>query len=301
MVTNDAVEDPHGLMLMAVLNESVRTRGERATAKWLGVDRRTLLACLEHGELTLKVRVALDNEVRREANAEVAGIREELETQGTRFDELVTKVSGLGTDLEKLETMIKAVRQESVKELRTVGRRVERIEKGRVPTADASAKQVVSGAGVASPRDENGRPGTPLATGGDGTGIMAPGKPTRPWFPRREHNEIVTFERAADDSYVYGKAWPLVREWRMLRRNLPREGNTLSWMERQERKLVVEMALLDEHRLTLPPETKPIDDTWRTHIMNWRMTDLRDVRRRIRRRKTLRWVRRIATFGAWWD
>ena len=84
----------------------------------------------------------------------------------------------------------------------------------------------------------------------------------------------MTIEPTPDDSYVYEKAWPLVREWRMLRRNLPAEGRTLSWMQRQERLLKVEIALLNEHRLTLPPDAQPIDDQWRRHVTNWRLNDL---------------------------
>ncbi len=301
MVTVSSVDDPRGFMLMAVLQESVRSRGERATAKWLGVDRRTLLACLEQGELTLKVRAALDKQVSREANADVVVIREELEAQGTRIDELAKRIESFGTDFERLETMIKAVRQESAKELRNLGRRVERLERRRSSAIGVPTGPGTSGATGRSPRGEGGGSSNPLAPGQDDLRIEVPEQPTKPWFPPRDHKEIVTVEAANDDSYVYGKAWPLVREWRMLQRDHPLTGNTLSWMERQERLLVVEMALLDEHKLTLPPDTQPIDDFWRTHIMNWRRNDIEDIRRRICRRKLFRWIRRLATFGAWWD
>ena len=43
MTTDHAVEDPQSLRMMAVLQESVRKTGVRATADWLGVDRRTVL------------------------------------------------------------------------------------------------------------------------------------------------------------------------------------------------------------------------------------------------------------------
>ncbi len=300
MVTSDTVDDPHGFMLMAVLHESVRTRGERATAKWLDVDRRTLLSCLEQGELTLKVRVALDKRVRREADAETVAIGEGLQAQGAKIDEVATKIESFGTDFERLETMIKAVRQESAKELRTLVRRVERLEKGCGPGAGTDTEKRTAGTGVRLSRDGKERSRNPLQVGRDSLSIEAPEHPTRPWFPPRDYDEIVTVEPAPDDSYVYGKAWPLVREWRMLQRNHSLKGNTLSWMERQEHLLVVEMALLHEHKLTLAPETQPVDDLWRAHIMNWRRSDLHDIRRRICRRKALRWVRRLATFGAWW-
>ena len=151
MVTSETVDDSHGLMLMAVLQESVRTRGERATAKWLDVDRRTLLSCVEQGELSLKVRVALDKQVRREANAETVAIGEGLQAQGAKIDEVATKIESFGTDFERLETMIKAVRQESAKELRTLVRRVERLEKGVAPGAGTGSEQRESGGARAVP------------------------------------------------------------------------------------------------------------------------------------------------------
>ena len=299
-MTDHVVENPQDVRLLAVLGEAVRARGERQTAHWLGVDRRTMMACLANGELTPRVRTALENEVRKEIGEEISGIRDGLEAQGTKIDELGTKFESFGTDFERLETMIKAVRQESAKELRTVGQRVERLEKRRGPGAGSGTDQARPIAGSGASRDRKGRPSNPVVSGRGSVSIKAPDQPTKPWFPPRDHDEIVTGEPAPDDSYVYEKAWPLVREWRMLKRNHPLNGNTLSWMERRERLLVVEMALLDEHRLTLPPETQPIDDLWRTHIMNWRRNDLHDIRRRICRRKALRWVRRLAAFGLWW-
>ena len=299
-MTDHVVENPQDVRLLAVLAEAVRTRGERAAANWLGVDRRTILACLANGELTPRVRTALENRVRKEISEEISGIREGLEVQGIRTNELATKIDSFGTDFERLETMIKAVRQESAKELRTLGRRVERLEKGRGPGDGEGTEKSAAGTSGRSSRDGNERSRNPLQVGRDSLRIEAPEQPTRPWFPPRDHDEIVTFEPAPDDSYVYGKAWPLVREWRMLQRNHPSKGKTLSWMERQERVLVVEMALLHEHKLTLAPETQPIDDLWRAHIMNWRRSDLHDIRRRICRRKALRWVRRLGTFGLWW-
>ncbi|MCY4576703.1 MAG: hypothetical protein OXC55_08960 [Chloroflexi bacterium] len=299
-MTEQIVENPQDVRLLAVLAEAVQTRGERSTASWLGVDRRTMLACLANGELTPRVRTALENRVRKEINEEISGIREGLEVQGIRTNELATKIDSLGTDFERLETMIKAVRQESAKELRTLGQRVERLEKGRDSGGGAGAEKSAAGTGGRLSSDGKERSRNPLLVGRDSLKIEAPDQPTRPWFPPRDHDEIVTVEPAPDDSYVYGKAWPLVREWRMLQRNHPLQGRTLLWMQRQERLLVVEMALLHEHKLTLAPETQPIDALWRAHIMNWHRSDLHDVRRRICRRKAFRWVRRLGTFGLWW-
>lgn len=299
-MTTSHMDDPHGLMLMGILSESVRTKGDRATAKWLGLDRRTILTCLEKGELSLKIRVALDNEVRKEVNAAQVEMRVLLEQLDTRIKGLELRCGELVKEFERWDTTIKAVRQEFAKENRALVRRIERLERRQDSETDSEAppRSEPSRAGVAGMRRSD--PGDPLSLGRGGTRIEVPEKPTRPWFPPRDHDEVVTMEAAPDDSYVYGRAWPLVREWRTLRRNHPGKGTTLTWMEKQQRLLVVEAALLDEHQLTLPPDDQPIDDLWRAHILNWKRSDLHALRRRILRRKLLRWARRLATFGIWW-
>ena len=300
MVTNQTVEDPHGLRLMAVLHESVRTRGERATADWLGIDRRTLVTCLEQGELSLKIRVALDNELRSEIDSEQAEIRALVGKQGEKIDDLEGRVADFASHFDRLETAIKAAREELNRELRGLTRRMERLNTREVQETAGGAVRQPAGSGAGKSGAGTGRVGNPLVLGGPAPKIEPPETPTRPWFPPRDYPAVVTIEPARDDSYVYGKAWPLVREWRMLRRDHPRKGKTLSWLKVEERLLIVEMKLLGDHKLTLPPEKKPIDDFWRQHIMNWRRNDLHDIRTRIRRRKLVRWVRRLATFGLWW-
>ena len=300
MVTNQTVEDPHGLRLMAVLHESVRTRGERATADWLGIDRRTLVTCLEQGELSLKIRVALDNELRSEIDSEQAEIRALVGKQGEKIDDLEGRVADFASHFDRLETAIKAAREELNRELRGLTRRMERLNTREVQETAGGAVRQPAGSGAGKSGAGTGRAGNPLVAESTAPKIEAPETPTRSWFPPRDYPKLVTIEPARDDSYVYGKAWQLVREWRMLRRDHPRMGKTLSWLKAEERLLLVEMSLLDEHKLTLPPDKQPIDDFWRQHIMNWRRNDLHVIGTKIRRRKLLRWVRRLATFGLWW-
>ena len=300
MTTDHAVEDPQSLRMMAVLQESARKTGVRATADWLGVDRRTVLTCLSQGELTSRIRKALERELSSEATPEQTEIRDLAQRQDARIGDLESRVAGIAGDLDRLETALKAGREESAKGLRTLTRQVERLNtQGNPETFGGAARQPTDSGGVKSVATESGT-GNPLVLRAPAPKIEPPQTPTRPWFPPRDYKDVVTIEPATDDSYVYGKAWPLVREWRMLRRGLPPGGKSLSWLKVEERLLVVEMALLDEHKLTLPPDKQPIDDFWRQHIMDWRRNDLHDIRTRIRRRKLLRWVRRLATFGAWW-
>ena len=105
---------------------------------------------------------------------------------------------------------------------------------------------------------------------------------------------------AGDDEVVYGAAWPLVEEWRRLKVGHPLQGKTLSWLETQERLLTLELAMLEKHGLTLPPEKQPLRGFGRRGQTSWRWTALGDTRRALAHRKRLRWLRRILTLGLWW-
>ena len=72
---------------------------------------------------------------------------------------------------------------------------------------------------------------------------------------RRQHPSLVTREAAGDDAQVYGEAWPLVDEWRALWQVHERPGKGLAWLKREVRILELEVAMLEEHELTLPPAT----------------------------------------------
>ena len=61
----------------------------------------------------------------------------------------------------------------------------------------------------------------------------------------------------------------------------------------------MELALLEEHGMTLPPETYPLRGFGRNGQPNWRRTALYDTRRVRAKRELLRWVRRALTLGLW--
>ena len=116
---------------------------------------------------------------------------------------------------------------------------------------------------------------------------------------RRLDPEVVTEEPADDDDEVYGDAWPLVEEWRRLRAGHPHQGKSLSWLTTEERLLVLELAMLEEHGLTLPPETQALRGFGRKGQINHRWKALADTRVALRKRKLLRWVRTVLTLWMW--
>ena len=68
----------------------------------------------------------------------------------------------------------------------------------------------------------------------------------------------------------------------------------------QERILNLELAMAEEHGLTLPPETQPLAGVWRNGQRRSIEAALGDTRWARTRRERLRWVRRFFTLGLWW-
>ena len=123
--------------------------------------------------------------------------------------------------------------------------------------------------------------------------------PQRKTRLRREFPELATLEPAEDDGDVFGDAWPLVQEWREIKESHPIRGKGLDWLREQQRLLEVELALLEEHGLTLPPETYPLRGLDRGAQVNWRRKALVDTQRATKKREILLWLRRVLSLGMW--
>ena len=239
-----SIEDLHHLRLMALLDELVRDKGARKAAADLDVDHRTLAASLESGRLTRRMRVALDRALlagggspaRREQQARNDELAERLERVEERV-EVVGQDAGQG--LAAVGDEVKALRDEQGQVLQRVESRLAKVEGGG---GDAGEEEGASGDGGRTPNRES-------------SGGTQP-KP-RPRL-RREFPELATLEPAGDDEEVFGGAWALIQEWRELKETHPSRGKGLDWLRNQERVLAVELALLEEHGLTLPPETYPL-------------------------------------------
>ena len=186
-----------------------------------------------------------------------------------------------------------ARRREDMEEL---GQRVDKLE-GEVKELRgglAAVRAAIEGGGAA--QAETGRETQGGAEGPDA------GKQAR--AKRKVYREldplVVTVDPAEDDEDAYGAAWPLIEEWRRLWKEHPTKGRTLSWLVRDERILELELAMLEEHGLTLPPETYPLTGFWRRGQLDWRKEALYDTRRARAKRELLRWLRRVLTLGRWW-
>ena len=268
-----SVRDMHHLRLMSLLQEQVRDHGRRRAAEILGVDRRTLDASLDQGLLTRRIRGALEKALQSGVGSAAAQQRDRNDMLADRLGDLEGLVEEQGREMRlgrrAVEDAVQALRDEQNQGLLRLERALAGLNAEGGATAGASAP---------------------------GAGPQAREKRAT---LRREHPELVTLDPADDDGEVFGEAWPLVQEWRELKDTHPNEGRGLAWLLTEERFLAVELALLEDHGLTLPPARFPLRGFDRNGQVNWRRKALDDTRRALRRRRLLRWAGRLLSLGLW--
>ena len=269
------------LRLSGFLRELVRAEGRMEAAALLGVNYKTVVRAEESGKITWRMGDALERLLDPGDDAEVARLQEVVEA-------LEGRVTALEADLEGLRDAVPRGASSGIEEPSHVDVEEETVEEA---TPDAGKADEERAEGQAQ-EEGAGRSETRAAPPGD-----AP-RPRRRRF-RRSDPEVVTERPAEDDVDVYGKAWPLVREWRSLRDGHPSRGSSLSWLTTHVRLLELELSMLEEHGLTLPPETQALRGFARRGQTSWRWTALAETRTALRKRKLLRWVRRILTLGLW--
>ena len=265
-----SVRDMHHLRLMSLLQEQERKHGRRRAAEILGVDRRTLDTALDQGALNRRVRGALEKALQSGVGSAAAQQRDRNDKLADRLGDLEELVEEQGKEMRAgrraAEDDIRKLREEQNQGLRRIERAVAGLNK----------------------EDGPGSEGQPV-------GSQSPKTTT----VRREHPDLVTLEPADDDEEVFGDVWELVQEWRELKDSHPNEGRGLGWLLTEERFLLVELALLEDHGLTLPPAKFPLRGFDRSGQTGWRRKALDDTRRKIRRRKLLLWVRRFLILERW--
>ena len=266
------VENVYHMRLMTLLQELVREKGYKGAARVLEIDHRTVAVCSKTGQLSRRARQALERALQE-------GVGSAAVHQRKRNDGLEERVGRLEKGQESFG-----------KEVR---RRLSSVEGGIA--ALRRDKTQGTGAGHA------GAGLSPRGAGESEAGASAQDRkpPSKPSM-RREYPDLVTLEPADDDEEIFGAAWPLIVEWRELKDAHPNEGKGLGWLAVEERLLTVELALLEEHGMTLPPEKQPLRGFDRDGQTSWRRTALYDTRRARAKGERLRLVRRIVTLGLWW-
>ena len=265
---SNSVENVYTLRLTALLRELVRDGGFKGAAQALDIDQRTVARSFRSGVLSRRVRTALERGLQEGEGSAAAVQRERNDGLEERLKDAEDRGEALGKGLTAVRGDVKALRDEQAQGFRQVEERLSQVEgqgEDRGPVADDPA------GGPAKRR-------------------------TAPW---REYPDLVTREAVEGDEEVFGEAWPLISEWRELKDAHPVRGRGFEWLTDEERLLVMELTLLEEHDMTLPPEKQPLRDFARNGQINWRRTALSDTRRALRKWEFLLRVGRFVTFGLW--
>ena len=265
------VENVYHMRLMALLQELVREKGYKGAARVLEIDPQTVTESARTGQLTRRVRQALERALQE-------GVGSAAERQRRRNEELDGRLQAVEEGHDELG-----------KEVR---RRLSGIEREVAALRRDGPQGTGAGQAGAGPSQDG---SAEAEAGSSGRDRKPPTKPSM----RREYPDLATLEPDDDDQEIFGDAWSLIVEWRGLKDSHPNDGRGLDWLTDHVRLLEVELALLEEHGMTLPPEKQPLRGLDRSGQISWRRTALFDTRRERRKAELLDKVWSVVTFRFW--
>ena len=188
------------MRLMTLLQELVRDKGFKGAARVLEVDQRTVAECARTGQLSRRVRQALERALQEGVGSAAARQRERRRQAGEAGRRALAEA---------------------------VMRRWQRATTSRARNC-GGVMAAVEGEVSKPCKSRDGPQGTGAGHAGAG--------PSQPWFRqigepsatrtlegslrheavrvRREYPDLVTLEPAEDDEEVFGAAWALIVEWR---------------------------------------------------------------------------------------
>ena len=272
-----SVEDVHHLRLMALLEDLVREKDRAGAAEALGVDPRTLLASLDRGALSVRMRVALDHMLISGETSAAGRQRERFETLGRTMGEIQRQ---LGAMQEEIRGSVAEEVRVAVEDAKTSLREEFSLAVAELPRTTARLSEASrAGAGPA---------------GVDGPKNQEP-RPTR---SHRLSPGVVTREPHPGEEDSYGGGMDRVTEWRELNRKRG-AGSKLEQVRVRQRIMELEIEMIGEHKLTLPPNTEPLHQSEREGYLGWRRRALLHMQRERLRRELVRWVRMALTLRRW--
>ena len=292
---------PRAGRLGGLLQDLLAAHGRRQTAELLGVSERTLSRATQgrevEGEGAGNGHVRLTEPLSRALQRYEHEHESELPGSGELPLETAYELAALRRRVDKLEREKHSASQD----LPEVHEALARLE----ASLEEVRQQVAQGAQTQQGGD-TGRPAVSVSTA---PSIRATAAPRRR-YP--DYPELVTVEADAEEERFYGAAMETIAEWRLAR--LRREqaaaatgkkgktaktGGTLERLRADERLLQLELELVGEHGLTLPPADRPWDGIRRQSELRVLRQSLGRVRRDRRRAQVLHWTLRLLTLGLW--
>jgi len=263
------------MRLTALLGDLIGEQGKTQAAETLGVSPRTLTRFEDGRRLTPTLAGALERHLLEGGGSAAATQRHRL---GMLEDGQKELERMMGEGLAALRKDGEKAQEEQARALAELARRLAALEAAGSNSATANT-------------------GTPAA-GAAQSQSAQPGAAANPLVqrPRRTYPDLVTAEAEPGEELVYGDAaTALIIQWREARDAFAAAKDAMDVLKARERRLELEVELIEQHELTLPPATRP-----------WDWGDRRqEVRRRnelldeaIVDRKMLR-LRRFLTLGLW--
>ena len=243
--------------LIGFLRRLNEEQGNTKTARLLGVDRKTVWRALDAGRLTPRLRDALERE--RHAAEQAA----ERETAGGDHMELELRVEGLERRLQDVEEQLAGGLSGIREELTGLRDEVKTLAWIR-PSGD---------------------------------GPEAASTSTALRSPHRTYPQVVTVEQLPDDAEAFGEAMSLIAEWREQRARFKAHWPSVEGLEAEVRMLELELELIEERRLTLPPGQLPWEWDQQGREARRRTQRLGTARSNLRRARWRRVVLKTLTFG----
>ena len=266
--TGDGAVDAEDQPLLDLLDALVNDRGPTGAAEALGVNYRTVTRCQQSRRITRRMRQVL------------AELRD---GQGSGDD---GPGDGVEDDTGESRQEMEAALEQENRELRaTVEAQAEELDALRRQVAELEEREQPPG-------------GDDTVGGGQGqTGDWRPPR-HRPGMPGAG---MVKLDEQPDEEHAFGLAAPQVAEWRDIRARMwnvsavSRVDRAVAAVRRWE----LEVEMLRDYHLTLPPETDPLDDARRADNVRWRREALAEARWELGRAKRMRLLRRVMTLGLW--
>ena len=267
--TSRSLDSLRKMWLLALLGDMVDDGGKVKAAKALGVNYRTLSRAVESDTLTDRMADALERHLLLGGGFAAAQQRERVESMEKRLAELERDLSGR---LKAVVGEVTALREEQARYRLHMERRLVRLEDG------LKGSEVSPQAGA-----------EPEAT-------------KRPYVPPRQYPQLVTEEAEPGEEEIYGGATSMIVQWRKVRAEwlaLLKSRPELAQVEAKIRMLRLEIALIEEHELTLPPASYPWGREDRLDQARRPLGLLGEAKVNWKRALLRRWVRRILTCGLW--
>lgn len=269
-------EGAHDLRLEALLHDLVRRHTHKGAARELGVGYRTVLRFKESGKLTKTLRLALERYL-------VEGPEAPDSLWWRRFEKLEVRVQALQAGLHEARELVRQVERRLASERDRFQKGLEEMER-RLALVEKQIHGLPRSAAERSTYE-----GRAHSLARDSAHGYEPGEGSQPvsLTPQTPH--------PAGD----GERSELVQAWQEAVAAEERARTRLEWVRAAERRLQLELALIQDHRESVPPG-EAWDDARRSREAAWRWDALEDRHRERRRLEIRRWVRRVVTLGLWW-